>query len=188
MGAVVVTVAFLVLALALAVTALRLRRSASRAAPPAARPAPALRSSPSIIAPHRPGPAERTVVVGDRVWWAAKRQGFVVTEVCPDSSFVAQGGPIIRNRKGREVPRWTLMSVQREATWRPDVGCWVVGQGPQPKVARGRIVGPDGKVLDGGVQVINPRPLSVSGHVKGTFAVGTDAGPAPGGPPLSPES
>ena len=152
-------------------------------------------SAPSLYVPKGEGVGDRRPTVGDRVWWAPKQIGAVITEAFADGSFVFQGGPIVRNAKDREGPRWTVSSsyttrrqvrefseergvefeeVWKRAThWRSDLGMWVVGHGPMPKRARDRVVMPDGRVVDAGHQVLTPDPVRMSGQAKGSFAVKT---------------
>ena len=102
--------------------------------------------------------ARRTPLVGDPVWWAPKRAQCVVTETHGDGSFVFQGGEIVKNKRGRQVPRWTVAARHAGATWKPDLGIWIVGEGPTPKRGRDHTV-------------VYPEPVAMSGTSRGSFAV-----------------
>lgn len=95
--------------------------------------------------------------IGDQVWWAPKGVGGVVTARYTNGNIIFQGGEIVKNKKGREVPRWTVAAGVNTYVWNADIAMWVVGQGRLPKSARGVIVTPD--------------PVAVSGALKGSFAV-----------------
>jgi len=84
----------------------------------------------------------RVPAIGDPVWWAPKELGGIVTERRADI-IVFQGGEIVRNKRGRETPRWTVASRADNFTWHEDLKLWSVGQGPMPKTVRGVIVTPD---------------------------------------------
>lgn len=99
----------------------------------------------------------RTPAVGERVWFAKKRFGGVVTEANSDGSIVVQGGPIIRNSKGRQIPQFTTAAHSKDCVWNPATSMWVHGKGPTPKNVRG--------------QVIRPEPIQASGRPTGSFAV-----------------
>ena len=101
----------------------------------------------------------RIPAVGESVWWAAKGVGCQVTHVRNDGMFIFQGGEIITNANGREVPRWTVAARLDAGKFDPSLGMWVVGQGPRPKRVRETIITPDAVVL--------------SGKSKGSFAVKT---------------
>ena len=94
--------------------------------------------------------------VGDPVWWASKAVGAHVTEIYGDGSVVFQGGEIVKNSQGREVPRWTVATVPDEMVWNHTLDCWVVGSGPLPRSVRGVI--------------IYPKPVLLSGKATGSFA------------------
>jgi len=122
--------------------------------------------------------AVRVPAVGDPLWWCTKREKCVVTEVHPDGSFNFSGGPVIKNKRGRQVPRWSVAAkfytdqelralseqrgvsyakLKRAATHWHERGFWVVGTGPTPKYGRG--------------QLIYPKPVLMSGRAQGSFAV-----------------
>lgn len=94
--------------------------------------------------------------VGDQVWWAPKQLGCIVTARDLNGNFTFQGGEIVRNKRGREVPRWTVMAGLDSAKWDESSKMWIVGEGPAPKNVRG--------------VVIVPTPVVVSGQSKGGFA------------------
>lgn len=99
--------------------------------------------------------------IGSPVWWAPKAVGLQVTAMA-NGSVVAQGGPIVRNVRGREVPRWTLSIPTPELKWDPDLGLFIVGSGQTPVVTRSGIV-------------LCPEPVAVSGQMRGSFAPNTEA-------------
>lgn len=94
--------------------------------------------------------------VGDPVWWAPKQVGCVITARHPDGSMTFQGGEIVKNVKGRQVPRWTAMTGRSTYLWDARLRTWVVGQGPIPKIVRGLVV--------------QPQPVALSGSAQGSFA------------------
>lgn len=98
----------------------------------------------------------RYPAIGDPVWWAPKEVKAVITAVSPSGGFVFQGGEIVRNAKGRELPRWTVAAAVNAYIWN-DAGFWQVGQGRLPR-----------KV---GEQVVYPEPVAVSGKATGSFTV-----------------
>lgn len=95
--------------------------------------------------------------IGDPVWWAARGISGVITEQSPSGGFIFQGGNIVKNRKGREVPRWTVAASVKSYVWN-DGGFWVVGKGPIPKEVRGLVV--------------YPKPVLASGKAVGSFGRG----------------
>lgn len=95
--------------------------------------------------------------VGDKVWWAPKGLGGIVTGRGEKGTMIFQGGELITNKKGRVVPRWTVAAGIDTYVWHADIKMWVVGQGPTPKLVNG--------------QVITPDPVAVSGASTGSFAV-----------------
>lgn len=97
------------------------------------------------------------VQVGDPVWWAPKFARCVVTEVNSDGSFVFQGGPVVTNSRGREVPRWTVAATQKGIKWN-ELGFWQVGEGQLPKMGKDH-------------QIVYPDPVALSGRGVGSFAV-----------------
>lgn len=99
------------------------------------------------------GPA---VVLGSPVWWRPKSVGLSVQHIYSDGSVLLQGGPIVRNKSGREVPRWSVATLERNLKWHADINMWSLGQGPLPKNVRG--------------QVITPDPVYLSGVAQGSFA------------------
>lgn len=99
----------------------------------------------------------RTPEVGDPVWYGTKMCGCIITTI-KDGAVLFQGGPIIKNRKGREVPRWTVVVRESTLSWNPEAGWWVYGQ---PSI---------GTVPEG--IVVRPVPAALSGTNRGTFANG----------------
>lgn len=97
--------------------------------------------------------------VGESVWWAPKGVGCQVTSVEPNGNVIFQGGEIVTNSNGREMPRWTVAAKVDAFVFDQNLGMWVVGQGPRPKRVRETIVTPEAVVL--------------SGKAKGSFAVKT---------------
>jgi hypothetical protein len=99
--------------------------------------------------------------VGDAVYWAKKEVGLQITRLFanPRGEMIAelQGGAIIKNKTGRQVPRWTVQSKVKYMKWDADLGMWFVGQGPRPRAVNGIIILPDAVVM--------------SGTSKGSFAV-----------------
>ena len=93
--------------------------------------------------------------VGSAVWWAPKRVGCVITAI-RDTLVTFQGGEIIRNRRGREVPRWTVQVEVKHLRWDAELGMFFVGRGPKPRT-------------QGGI-VLTPEPLALSGTTRGSFA------------------
>ena len=98
----------------------------------------------------------RIPAAGELVWWASKQIGCTVTKVSTNGILTFQGGEIIKNKKGRQVPRWTVQSRIENATFDPATQYWIVGEGLTPKVIRG--------------VVVTPKPVSVSGYAQGSFA------------------
>jgi hypothetical protein len=87
--------------------------------------------------------------VGDPVWWASKQLGCIVTELQGNGTVIFQGGEIVKNGKGREVPRWTVATFATNAVWNGTIHMWVVGEGPAPKDVRGTVITPDSVLLSG---------------------------------------
>jgi hypothetical protein len=110
---------------------------------------------PSIVVPR--AVTVRIPSLGDPVWWAPKCAGCTVTRVQTDGLITFQGGETIKNKKGRQVPRWTVQSLVKNFVWRDDLKMWIVGAGPHPKTLRG--------------QVVYPEPARLSGQAQGSFAV-----------------
>lgn len=98
--------------------------------------------------------------VGDKVWWAPKEVGGLVTKREMNGTIVFQGGEIVINKKGRAVPRWTVGAGVNTYRWDESLQMWIVGQGKLPKNVRGDIVTPD--------------PVAASGSSQGSFAVKKD--------------
>lgn len=104
----------------------------------------------------------RVPQVGEKVWWAPKGLGCLVTHAGNGLVFQFQGGETIKNKKGRQVPRWTVQAKLGAATWDNILGMWIVGQGKTPKLVRGTIITPD--------------PVAMSGKSTGSFAVTNKGG------------
>jgi hypothetical protein len=105
--------------------------------------------------------------VGDSVWWAPKGVGGEVRSVQTNGMVSLTAGPLVKNKKGRQVPRWTVQANAKSFVWRGDLNCWILGQGPHPKVVRGEIKNPKGH------QIVRPTPVQMSGQAKGSFATNT---------------
>jgi hypothetical protein len=95
--------------------------------------------------------------LGDPVWWAPMRLGCQITEV-RGPEVIFQGGELVTNTQGRQVPRWTVMTTVEHMTFDPGISMWIVGQGEVPKDIRG--------------QVVRPTPVVLSAAT-GSFAKGT---------------
>lgn len=95
--------------------------------------------------------------IGEAVWWAPKGVGCVITDVLSNGNVVFQGGPVVRNKRGRQVPQWTVATGGETPQWDESIQMWIVGQGPLPKNTRGTIITPD--------------PVALSGKSVGSFAV-----------------
>lgn len=108
----------------------------------------------TLLVPKRPA-------VGDPVWWAPKQVGCVVTKVYGDNGgrIQFQGGPIVKNNRGRQLPRFTVETVGGGARWDTRLEMWVVGQGPRPRRA--------------GELILLPDPVLISGQRRGSFATNT---------------
>ena len=104
-----------------------------------------------MLIPKRPA-------VGDPVWWAPKQVGCVVTRVYGDRGGRVEfaGGPITKNKIGRQAPLYTVETKGGGLTWNVHLEMWVVGQGPRPQ-RYGEIV-------------LLPTPVLVSGTARGSFA------------------
>ena len=97
--------------------------------------------------------------IGEAVWWAPKGVGCHVTAVKANGNTIFQGGEIVTNANGREVPRWTVAAGVDAFVFDNNLGMWIVGQGPRPKRVRETIITPDA--------------VALSGKAKGSFAVKT---------------
>lgn len=104
-----------------------------------------------MLIPKRPA-------VGDPVWYAPKQVGCSVTKVYGDHGgrIQFQGGPIIKNKRGRQFPRYTVETKGGGAVWNTQLEMWIVGQGPRPRT-------------HGGI-VLLPEPVLVTGSRRGSFA------------------
>lgn len=98
----------------------------------------------------------RVPLVGDPVWWAPKQIGCVVTAIEPNGNVVFQGGEIVKNSRGRQIPRWTVAAGCSTYLWDESLQMWIVGQGVTPKEVRGAI--------------LKPSPVQLSGQAAGSFA------------------
>lgn len=109
----------------------------------------------------RAGPVvTKAPMIGDPVWYAPKRVGCMVIRVnVGQNSVVFRGGPVVKNKRGREVPRWTIQTRITNLRWNPHTKMFNVGEGPTPKVVRGQVVYPD--------------PVAMSGQAQGSFAITT---------------
>lgn len=93
---------------------------------------------------------------GEKVWYAPKRCGMLVTRLRTDGMVIFQGGPIVKNKRGRQTPRWTVQARATDGVWRPDLDMWIFGEGPTPRNVRGQVVYPD--------------PVQITGKAQGSFA------------------
>lgn len=99
----------------------------------------------------------RVPLLGDLVYWAPKKVRGIVSGR-EGNVIIFQGGEIIQNKRGREVPRWTVSSRSENFVRRDDLGLWIIGQGETPKLVNG--------------VVVYPEPVALSGSSVGSFAVG----------------
>jgi hypothetical protein len=78
--------------------------------------------------------------VGAKVWFAPKRTWGRVLRL-ERGGFVTfgHGSPI---KPGREY-RFSSRMEKDQLVWRGDLGAWVVGSGPVPKIVRGQVVSPE---------------------------------------------
>ena len=110
----------------------------------------------SLPAQQESLPSLRYPQPGEAVWWAPKQLGAIVTSLNADGSFTFQGGELVKNSKGRLLPRWTVMAGADTVYYDPSVKMWICGQGKLPHAVRGI--------------VLMPEPVQLSGEARGSFA------------------
>jgi hypothetical protein len=96
--------------------------------------------------------------VGDPVWWAPKQVGCQVTRVYGDKlgRIQFQGGPIIKNSRGHQFPKYCVETKGGGVTWNVHLEMWMVGRGPRPR-------------RQGGI-ILLPEPCLITGKGHGSFA------------------
>lgn len=104
-----------------------------------------------MLIPKRPA-------VGDPIWYAKKQVGCQITRVFDDNGGRVEfaGGPIIKNARGRQLPRYTVWTRGGGLTWNVHLGMWIFGSGPRPRRH--------------GELVLLPKPVLITGVGQGSFA------------------